>query len=364
VRLVWGEVVSVLCSGENVQRLEVALDDGTYGSAVAYPRLAGRCDAGDRVLVNTTAVDLRLGTGGDHYVVANGRDPRGIALDAPSGGHVMKLRYSPLQFDVLAVEAQESPHHAQMREAESLLGMPVVCCGLHSQAPLVAAAVKAHDPSARVVYVMTDSASLALPMSRLEDAALSAGLFDTTVTSGQAFGGEFEAVNLHSALLAAHHVMRATVAIVAPGPGIVGTATPFGHAGVAQGEALNAVACLSGAPVACLRISFADARERHRVVSHHTMAALTRISLAPALVAVPQLPVEQSQSVDRALEEAGVWARHSRAESRLAEGESPDLRGVRVTTMGRDAEADPAFFAAAFAAGDVAAREASTSPGT
>jgi hypothetical protein len=352
MRLVWASVTGISGSSEGTQRVEVALDDGSTGRAVVYPSLTGACVVGDRVLLNTTAVDLELGTGGLHFVAARVGTGEGVALDTLSGGHIMKLRYTPLQIDVCSVEEQASPHHEVMRTAEDLGGMPVACCGLHSQVPLVAAAVKHADPSLRVAYVMTDFAALALPLSEVVRTSVDAGLLDTTITSGQAFGGRYEAVNVHSALLAARHVARADVAIVAIGPGVVGTATPFGHGGVAQGEAINAVAALGGTPVAVLRLSFADLRPRHLGVSHHTVTALSRIALTAALAPVPALPAEQAGVVDDALDTSGSLRRHRRI---ATPGATPDLRGVRVMTMGRGPAADPAFFAAAFAAGEVCA---------
>jgi hypothetical protein len=273
----------------------------------------------------------------------------------------MKLRYTPLQVDVVSVESPESPAHEAMRSAEDLLGTPVVCCGLHSQVPLVAAAIKERAPTSRVVYCMTDGASLGLPLSEIVRSSADAGLVDATVSCGQAFGGDYEAVNLHSGLLAARYVAGADVVIAAIGPGVVGTATPFGHGGVAQGEAINAVAALNGTPVAVLRLSFADRRSRHRVVSHHSVCALTRVALAPALVAVPTLPAAQAEQVEAALAEQGVWRMHSRALA-VAPAPAPDLRGVEVLTMGRGQADDPAFFAAAFAAGAVAADAALSGP--
>ena len=352
MRLVWATVTADNSSSADAQNLLVALDDGSEGRAVCYPALCGACCVGDRVLLNTTAVDLALGTGGLHFVVARG-EASGVAYDSASGGHIMKLRYTPLQVDVLSVESQESAHHETMRTATSLGGMPVVCCGLHSQVPLVAAAVKGADPNLKVAYCMTDEAALALPLSDVIRACVREGLLDTTISCGQAFGGKFEAVNLHSGLLAARYVARADVGIVAIGPGVVGTATPFGHGGVAQGEALNAVVSLRGTPISVLRMSFADARSRHRVVSHHSLAALTQISLAPVRVAIPALPQEFAEQVEAALEAAGVWEHHVRADAAAL---TPDLRGIHVTTMGRGQGDDPSFFAAAFAAGEVAAR--------
>jgi len=366
MRLVWATVASVRRVDAAVEELDVATDDGRPRStAINYPPLAGTCRVGDRVLLNTTAVELGLGTGGKHFVVARLGEGSGVALDAPSGGHVLKLRYTPMQTDVLSVESPESPFHDAMQAADSLAGMPVVCCGLHSQVVLVAAAIKQADPECRVAYCMTDGASLALPLSDLIRASLAAGLIDATITCGQAFGGEYEAVNLHSGLLAARYVADAQVAIVAIGPGVVGTATPFGHGGVAQGEAVNAVAALGGTPIAVLRLSFADSRERHRVVSHHTLSALTRVALAPALVAIPELARPEAEQVEATLADAGVWRLHTRAPAEGRAGAAgPDLRGIEVTTMGRGPSDDPAFFAAAFAAGSAAVGVAHGAAGT
>jgi hypothetical protein len=360
VRIIWSTVTAAEEPDGGAQRLEVALDGGSEGRAIAYLSLTGSCAVGDRVLVNTTAVDLSLGTGGVHFVVAREGAREGVVLDTSSGGHVLKLRYTPLQIDVLAAEAPESPHHAMMAQATSLEAMPTVCCGLHSQVPLVAAAVKDANPDARVVYCATDEAALPIALSQVIRLSLGVDLINATVTCGQAFGGTLEAVNLYSGLLAAKHVLGADVAIVAIGPGVVGTATPFGHGGVAQGQAINAVAALGGRPVVCLRLSFAEMRARHHGVSHHTRAALTEVALAPGLVAVPRLTPTQDEVVDESLLHAGVWDLHERADVVQDLLAHPDMRGVRVTTMGRSISEDPAFFSAAFAAGRVAAELAAS----
>lgn len=355
MRTVWGQVVSVESTRAGLQRLLVELD-GEVAPALCYPALSGVCACGDAVLLNTTAVDLGLGTGGSHIVIARlapGDTPQGASLDAPSGGHVMKLRYTPLQCDVLSVESQESPYHDLLADADDVGGMPVVCCGLHSQLPLVAAAIKQLRPSARVAYCMTDEAALPLALSELVPACAAAGLIDVTVSCGQAFGGDLEAVTLHSGLVAARLVGMADVAVVAIGPGVVGTGSVLGHGGIAQGEALNAAAAVGGEPIAVLRVSFADARERHQGVSHHTIAALSRIALSPCTVAVPRLTAEQLARVEDDLDAAGVWRRHRRADGGDV-AHLPDMRGVACRSMGRTPADDPAFFAAAAAAGTVA----------
>lgn len=355
MRLVWATVTAVGETRSGASVLSVALDDGSRGAAICYPALSGECAAGDRVLLNTTAVDLALGTGGNHFVVVRtpAGEPGGVVLDAPSGGHVMKMRYTPLQCDVLAVEPPESPSHEALAEATDADGLVVVCCPLHSHLPVVAAALRESAPNARVAYVMTDEAALPLALSTTVPACLDAGLIDTSITCGQAFGGHVEAVNLYSALVAARLVCGADAVVVSLGPGVIGTGTAFGHGGVAQGTAINAAASVGARAVASLRISFADARERHRGVSHHSLTTLTKVALAPALVAVPELPPGHAGVVDEALRAAGVWSLHQRAD---ASGELPDMHGLAPRSMGRGPSDDPAFFAAAAAAGRVAAR--------
>ena len=55
-------------------------------------------------------------------------------------------------------------------------------------------------PDARVVYVMTDGASLPIVISDLVHELRSRDLLDATITCGQAFGGDHDAISLQSAL--------------------------------------------------------------------------------------------------------------------------------------------------------------------
>ena len=123
-----------------------------------------------------------------------------------------------------------------------------------------------------------------------------AGWLEASITVGQAFGGDLEAVNVHTGLLAAHHVVGADVVVVSQGPGNLGTGTRWGFSGTSAGEAVNAAGTLGGRPVCSLRISEADPRERHRGVSHHSLTAYGRVSLVPADVPVPLLPGERRRA--------------------------------------------------------------------
>src|SRR5512140_1927825 len=129
-----GRVERVLQERAGLQRVLVVID-GNIERAYVLTQLTGTVDPGDSVVVNTTAVDLGLGTGGWHVVHWN------LARrewSQPGAGHIMKLRYTSLQVDTGAVEEQ----HPDLAAAASLDGMPVVVCGLHSQ--MAAAVVGAH----------------------------------------------------------------------------------------------------------------------------------------------------------------------------------------------------------------------------
>lgn len=328
-----------------------AADGGREVRAIAYPDLVGRPRAGDRVLLNTGALALGLGTGGYALVVAV---PDRLPPDAaPGPGHLVKARYTPLQATVLGVDEQGSPHHETLRDADDLGGLPVVVADLHSALPAVLAGLRAAAPRARAVYVMSDGGALPLWFSRTVDGLRDSAWLAGSVTVGQAFGGEAEAVTVHTGLLAARHVLGADVAIVSQGPGNLGTGTRWGFSGVACGEAVNAVSVLGGRPVASLRVSGADPRERHRGVSHHSLTAYGRVALARADVVVPDLPGEFGAGVRAQAEQL---TRH-RVVTVPVDGLLDALRDapVPLSSMGRGLDDDPAYFLAAAAAGRHAA---------
>lgn len=346
-----GKVTEVLRVDDGLLRALVAVE-GESIPAVGFPAMLGPVEAGDRVVVNTLGIDLNLGTGGDAFLLWN-LDGPGPQDEAP--GHIVKLRYTPWQMPVGAVEAPESPHHAALTEAASLEGLPVVVCGLHSQIAGVAAGIKETAPRARVGYLMTDGAALPLAWSNLVRELRTSGLLDVTCSAGHAFGGDLEAVNVFSGLTALRIVGEVDVAIAAVGPGIVGTSTRLGFTGMEQGQILDAVTALEGRSVACLRLSFADRRRRHSGVSEHTLVALGMAAREPTDVVVPKLPPKQRDSIVKQLDDAGICRRH-----RLVFAHSrPGLdylasTGVAPTSMGRSVQEVPELFAAAAAAGSFA----------
>ena len=352
VRLRRGTVRAITDRRDDLIELEVEVGGGV-APAVAYASLTGPVAAGDTVVLNTTAVSLGLGTGGVHFVVAvEGAKDTELA---EGSGRAVKARYTPLQ---TAVRSVEETHLERLERSRGLEGTPVVVAPLHSMIGPVAAGAKAAG-AARVAYVMTDGAALPGAFSRLVGRLRDAALLEGFVTCGQAFGGDLEAVTTWTGLLAAKEVLHADVVVVADGPGNLGTNTTWGVSALAAGHTMNAVASLGGRPVAALRVSFADTRDRHRTLSHHSITILSEVCLVRAHVAVPTLVHSEREKLWRALRESGLDERHELVEVDGTPAlESLSDHGIEVESMGRTARDDPAFFLAAGAAGVLAGRMA------
>jgi hypothetical protein len=281
---------------------------------IAYPRLTGPVEIGDEVIVNVQARELGLGSGGFDVVVVN--LTRGLGLAPEDGAHVMKLPYTPLQAATQHVEETNAL-------AETLDGLPVVCCSLHSQ---LAPACAGIGEDVRTAYLQLPGGALPVSLSDAVRAIRNRGLLEIAVAVGACVDGDAACVSTASALAWAK-AEGYDVTICAIGPGIVGTGTALGHGGLAAAEAANAATALGGRPVVAARRSEADERERHRGLSHHTEAVLA--------LCIGEVTV---------------------AEDADAEGWREACEGLPLSHMGRGPDDDAAFFAAAYAAGRVARR--------
>ncbi|MGE5545062.1 MAG: DUF3866 family protein [Bacillota bacterium] len=340
-----GTVRQITARRSGLVEMEVEIG-GLTRKAVAYEDVSGNIEIGDRVVLNTTANTLALGSGGFDFVMVNLERPE---VELKGSGHIMKMRYTPWQCRVLSVEEEASPYHQLLHTVQDLAGLPVLVATLHSMlAPLCACLA---SQGLQVAYVMTDAASLPLPWSRTVDQLKRSGLLRGTVTTGNAWGGDLEAVNIFSGLLAARAVFKPDVIIVAMGPGIVGTGSKWGFSGVEQGVILNAVHSLRGIPVAVPRISFADKRERHRGISHHTLTVLEDVCLVRVKVPLPLLEPEKAGVIESQVSLSSIPAKHDITywDGSLVD-EALARYGLSPTTMGRNREEDHEFFLALGAA--------------
>ncbi|MDR0879872.1 MAG: DUF3866 family protein [Clostridioides sp.] len=339
-----GKVTKIVSQNGKLDDLRVDID-GDEQRAYNYPLMTGIVNLGDEVVLNTTAVELSLGTGGYHYVIANLDN---LESKMTEGGHIMKLRYTPLQVKVDAVEEQENENHERILDFKSLDGMPVVVGTLHSMLTPFAATYKKNNPGKKLAYIMTDGAALPIYFSKNVETLKEKGLVDSTVTIGNAFGGDFECINIYTALITAKEVIGADCVIVTMGPGIAGTGTKYGFTGIEQGPILDAISKLGGRPIAIPRISFADKRDRHRGISHHSITVLGEIVNVRVELPITVYEAEKLERIKSQVVDCGLDKKH-----RITYIENDETKddldefGLKVKTMGRNYEDDREFFEAA-----------------
>jgi hypothetical protein len=331
---------------------------GERRPAWADPALVGEVREGDDVVVNVEALDLGLGSGGFDVVHVN--LSRGLEAERAGDAHEVKLNYTPLQHPVEPVERPIEGGPPASRA-------PVLVIPLHGHlAPAAWAAAQAR-PEIRLGFVQTPGGALPGSLSRdvvlLRERDLLAG----HVTAGQAYGGEREAITVIGALDAAGSLGWDAV-IAGPGPGILGSATWFGHGGMFALDTAHAALALGLAALASPRLSSSDPRPRHRGLSHHTRAMLQG-ALGALRVPVPEAEVEGWPMLDAAAPEGGspqaaldelievCGGRHDIAVQPV-DLDGYAASGLPATTMGRPIADDPLFFAAPLAAGRALAQTA------
>jgi hypothetical protein len=313
------------------QSLVVELGDGRH-PAIADLDLVGPCREGDEVIVNVAARLLRLGSGGFDIVHVN--LTRGLSADGPTGAAVMKLNYASLQHSVDPVETDHE------------LGPPggrVAVIALHGQLAPFAWSLGRARPGERVGYVQTAGGALPGSRSAVVRELRSRGLLAAHLTAAPCYGGaDGEAM---TAIGAIEHGLRELgwdLAVCGPGPGIIGSASTLGHGGMAALDSAHAALSLGARTLVVPRMSSADPRDRHRGISHHTRTVL-ELLLGPVSVSLPPGS------------ERPTWGGRHTWRPGEADLEGYVASGLPATTMGRTLAEDPLFFAAALAAGRIAA---------
>lgn len=337
-----GEVIEIIKEHKKITFFWVETGEKERCKAVNYNNITGIINIGDQVVVNTTAVELGLGTGGYHFVVLNlkylDKDMNNIYDN--NIGHIMKMRYTPFQIKTFCAEEQISPYHESINKFESLSGLPVIIIPLHSLLAPLSITYKNLFPKKKIAYIMSEGGSLALDFSDLVRNLISEGYIDNTITFGNAFGGDYETVNIFSALAVANEVINADLVIVGMGPGIVGTSTKYGFSGVENAFIEKAVRILKGKSIIVPRVSFADTRKRHLGISHHSITLLTELITDPIELALPNIDYLQNQ-----IDKNNLFNRHKldfysidRVKTILEESK------FTFNSMGRALKDDPLFF--------------------
>ena len=227
--------------------------------------------------------------------------------------------------------------------------MPVAVGTLHSIVPVFAATFKRLCPDKKLVYIMSDGAALPMAFSKNVDNLKKMGLIDNTITYGNAFGGDYECINIYTSLITAKEICKADCVLVAMGPGIAGTGTKYGFSGIDQAVIIDAVEKLNGRSYIIPRISFADKRPRHKGISHHTLTILSELTnkstnlVLNSLYEPGKLSIIKEQILLNSIDEKHKvdFEEYDRTKEDL------DHYGLKVKSMGRSFEDDEEFFEAA-----------------
>jgi len=340
-------VVEILGRRDGVT--EILLDiDHPVKKAINYDEITGSVSEGDILYLNTTAASLSLGTGGYHFVMINcSRND----LTMTPGGHGMKVRYTPFQVKVPYAE-EELRSESVIYNNPLDLSSKLICFGeLHSMIPPLCAYFKYQCNHLRISYIMTDHGALPLSFSRNIDYLRKCKLVDSVITIGNAFGGDYECVNIYTGLQTAAFVDKSDIVLVSMGPGITGTGTRYGFSGLEMGFYIDLTVRLGGMCCYIPRISFADKRNRHYGISHHSVTVLSEILQSSINLTLPILSKMQTCHILKQLQESNLYLKHKIS---LADGsgiiKAMEHYGLDVTTMGRGIYDDPAFFLAIGAA--------------
>ncbi|WZL74913.1 DUF3866 family protein [Clostridiaceae bacterium 35-E11] len=336
-----GRVVEILKEGDDITEVIVEINNMKY-KAMNYNELTGKIKMGDNLLLNTTAVDLNLGTGGYHFVIANTQK---YDKDLCQGGHIMKLRYTPYQVKVFSAEEQDSKFHHIFNEFKSLNDMPVIVGTLHSMLSPIIEVLKNDKKDIKIAYIMTDGAALPISFSHMVKKLKEKQLLCGTITIGNAFGGDLDCVNIYNGLIAAKEILKCDIAIVTMGPGIVGTGTKYGFSGIEQGAIIDAVNDLGGIPIAIPRISFADSRSRHKGISHHSITVLDKIAKTKAVIGIPHFEEKKHQYICAQIYNTKIEEKHNMIyidpSTTINILENATLK---MSTMGRSFQEDMEYF--------------------
>lgn len=336
-----GIVEKIIYTRGNCIELMVNID-GALEKAIAYKSFISDIEENTEVILNTTAVDLKLGTGGYHFVLAilNNSNKQSSGY-----GHIMKLRYTPIQIKVNSAEEQESIYHDIFNNFISLNNMPVLIGGLHSMLSPLSVVLKGLNSDLNIGYIMTDGGALPIDFSKTVYELKKKGAIKGTITIGNAFGGDLECINIYNGLIAAKEILKCDICIVVMGPGITGTGTKYGFTGTEQGNIIDAVNDLGGIPICVPRISFRDKRERHYGISHHTITILKNISKTKSYIGIPKFQNEKEAYIKKQIATHSIDRKHD-----VLFVEFNDIMDilkksdVKMKTMGRTLEDDIDYF--------------------
>lgn len=268
-------VKSIIHEDEYIQLIEVIID-GKIEKAINYYKQIGKCNSGDRILLNTIGVRLGLGTGGYHIVYCIiDRIENSLNYDRKFG-HIIKMKYTQVQMRVKTIEEDER-FKALFNIPLSIGPKPVIFASLHSMLPAVSSVIKDKNPKSKITCIYTYGGAMNCQNSFILRELKNKKLIENVISVGECFGGDYEAINIYTALIFSFNGLKSDTVIVCCGPGIAGTSTYYGFSSIDLIFPIYASKILGCTQIVVPRISFKDMRKRHYGISMQTIALLNCI---------------------------------------------------------------------------------------
>lgn len=342
-----GRVIEVLHWDEKVQILEVESSDKSLREkAINYIAETGICRIGDIVVMNTVGNRLQLGTGGYNFIYLN----LSVKLDGPrtldrKDGHIIKMKYTANQIRVKAVE-ECIENRGIFNMEKSIPRRPVIFAILHSMVSPLIKAIKFFNSNLNISCIYTYGGAInsnnSFTLKKLRDE----GFINGVITAGECYGGDYEAINIISAMLFGLCSLKSDIIIVCCGPGVAGSSTYCGFSTLDFIGAIYTSKLLGLFPVLVPRVSMVDMRERHFGLSMQSLAILKMLDFSVHFPVYKNLEDPESFNyIFKQLSINGIMDKH------IVEFiEAATLKDIIVYTaedtrvMGRDYRSDPYFF--------------------
>ncbi|MDF2672719.1 MAG: hypothetical protein K0R09_984 [Clostridiales bacterium] len=342
-----GRVIEIFYMDDKIQILNIENENKPLiEKAINYILETGLCIVGDLVVINTIGNRLGLGTGGYNFIYFNmSNKSNGEQILDRNQGHIIKMKYTPGQLRVKAIE--ENIEYKKLFSKETkLLPKPVIYTILHSMISPLVKSIKYIKPDAIISCVYTYGGAMNANNSFTLKKLRASGLINSVITTGECYGGDYESINIATGILFGFNQLNSDIIIVCCGPGVAGSSTYYGYSTFDFIGPIYITKLLGLCPVLIPRISMADNRERHMGVSMQSISILQNLDFSVHVPVYRDIEdVEGFRNIYNQLIMHGIIHKHKvQFIEDVIIKKSIDYISADTRVMGRSYIEDPWFF--------------------
>lgn len=270
-----GKILEIVYMNDKIQILSVQIEHKSLiEKAINYIDETGICSLMDMVVINSIGNRLKLGTGGYNLVYLNlTENLKDDEVPDRNHGHIIKMKYTPGQIRVKAVEENIEDRSIFNMKAK-LEPRTVIFAILHSMLFPLVTAIKYINPNINISCIYTYGGAMNANNSFILKRMKESGLINSIITAGECYGGDYESINIVTGILYGFNKLKSDMIVICCGPGIAGTSTFYGFSTFDFIGSIYSVKLLGLLPVLIPRISMADKRERHMGLSMQCISIL------------------------------------------------------------------------------------------